>query len=83
MWPNYPETEQVGTAFKLRQRMKNLPSCAHVLRKALNLSFYVVVWPSTAKKRTKIYNARAEPLFFSLNPTVLWRSRCRLRIVAS
>ena len=33
MWPNYPVTEQVGTAFKL----KNLPSCAHALHKALNL----------------------------------------------
>ena len=37
MWPNYPVTEQVETAFKLRQRMENLPSCAHVLNKTLNL----------------------------------------------
>ena len=37
MWPNYPGTEQVETALKLRQRLKNLPSCAHVLHKALNL----------------------------------------------
>ena len=37
MWPNYPVTEQVGTAFKLRQGLKNLPSCAHALHKALNL----------------------------------------------
>ena len=37
-------------------------------------SFHVVVWPSTAKKCTKIYNARAGPLFFSFNPIVLWRS---------
>ena len=37
MWPNYPATEQVRTAVKLRQRMKNTPSCAHVLHKTLNL----------------------------------------------
>ena len=37
MWPNYPVTEQVETAFKLRQRLKNLPSCTHVLLKTLNL----------------------------------------------
>ena len=29
------------------------------------------------EKCTKIYNARAGPLFFSLNPIVLGRSRCR------
>ena len=37
MWPNYPVTEQVETAFKLRQRLRNLPSCVHVLHKALTL----------------------------------------------
>ena len=37
MWPNYPVTEQVGTKFRLRQRMENLPSCVHVLHKTLNL----------------------------------------------
>ena len=37
MWPNYPVREEVGTAFKLRQRIKYLPSCAHGLHKTLNL----------------------------------------------
>ena len=37
MWPNYPVTKQVERAFKLKQRIKNLPSCAHVLHKTLNL----------------------------------------------
>ena len=37
MWLNYPVTELVGMEFKLRQRLKNLPSCAHILHKALNL----------------------------------------------
>ena len=34
---------------------------------------------STVKKCTKTYNARAGPLFFSLNPIVLSRCRCRRR----
>ena len=34
---NYPGTKLVGVAFKLRKRMKNSPSCAHVLHKTLNL----------------------------------------------
>ena len=31
MRQNYQVTELVGTAFKLRQRIRNSPSCAHVL----------------------------------------------------
>ena len=62
----------VGTAFKLRQRTKNLLSVAHVLHKTLNLVIsHRIVWLSTVKKCTKIYNARAVPLFFSLNPVLL------------
>ena len=34
---NYPGTKLVGVAFKLRKRMKNSPSCVHVLHKTLNL----------------------------------------------
>ena len=34
---NYPGTKLVGVAFKLRKRMKNSPSGAHVLHKTLNL----------------------------------------------
>ena len=30
-------TKLMGTAFKYERKMKNLPSCAHVLQKALNL----------------------------------------------
>ena len=36
MRSKYLVTEQVETACKLRQRMKNLPSCTHVLHKTLN-----------------------------------------------
>ena len=34
----------MGTAFKLRQRMKNLSSCAHVLDKTLNLVISRCCW---------------------------------------
>ena len=34
---NYPETKLVGVAYKLRKKMKNSLSCAHVLHKSLNV----------------------------------------------
>ena len=34
---NYPGTKLVGVAFKLRKKMKNSPSCAHVFQKTYNL----------------------------------------------
>ena len=39
MWPIYRTigTELVGTTFKLRQRIENSPSFAHILHKTLNL----------------------------------------------
>ena len=53
MWPNYPVTEQVGTAFKLRQRMKKkLLTVPHVLHKTLNL---VISRFSLADYGEKIY----------------------------
>ena len=39
----------------------------YVLQTTQNWSFDVVVWQSTAKKCTKIYNTRAQLLFCSLN----------------
>ena len=38
MLPNYPVTEQVGTAFKLRQRMKNFRHVFTFYTKTLNLA---------------------------------------------
>ena len=34
---NYPETKLVGVAYKLRKKIKNSPSCVHVLHKTLNV----------------------------------------------
>ena len=39
----------------------------HILQTTQNWSFHVVVLQRTAKKCTKSYNARAKPLFFSLD----------------
>ena len=59
-----PVTEQLGTASKLRQGMKNLPSVLTFSTKLPNESFYVVVvWLCTVKKCTKIYNTSGGPLF--------------------
>ena len=34
---NYPGNNLVGVAYKLKKRMKNSPSCVHVLHKTLNV----------------------------------------------
>ena len=80
MLPNYPVREQVGAAFELRQRMKHLPSCAHVLHKTLNLVISRRCLTEYGEDMYQIYNARAGPLFYALNPVVFWRFRCRRRI---
>ena len=54
----YPRTELVGTAFKLRQRIRNSLSCAHILHTTLNLVIPCCFLAATAKKFTKICNAR-------------------------
>ena len=76
---NYPGTKLVRVAYKLRKKMKNLSSCVHVLHKTLMWSFHVVVLQRTAKKCTKMWNARAERLFLLIKPIVLRHCRCRRR----
>ena len=34
---DYPGTKLVGVAYNLRKKMKNSPSCVHVLHKTLNV----------------------------------------------
>ena len=48
------------TAINLKQNFKNLAVVLHVFQTTQNWSFHVVVLPRTAKKCTKIYNARAQ-----------------------
>ena len=50
----FPGTKLLGVAFELRKRMKNSPSCAHVLHKTLNLVFSCLVLQRTAKNCAKI-----------------------------
>lgn len=57
MWPNYTVTEQVETAFQLKQGMKNFSPSVQVLHKTLNLVM--------SRNCTKIYNAM-QSLCFSL-----------------
>ena len=55
--------------------------CRHV--HTLSIKYLLLSCPRTPKKCTKIYNARAVPLFCSLNPLVLWHSRCRRSRICS
>ena len=64
----YPGTELVRTVFKVRRRMKSLPSCSHVLHKTLNLAVSRCCFTEDGEE----ISARAEPLFCSvLSPIVL------------
>ena len=54
-------------SFKWRREtviVVRVPKTTHNLS---NLIFHVVVFKRTAKNCTKVYNARAQPLFYSLN----------------
>ena len=56
------------TAFDSKERHEKLAILRFVFSKIhTTLSFHAVVLQRTAKKCTKIQNARAEPLFCSLN----------------
>ena len=68
---------QVGTAFKLRGRMKNIPSCTHVPYETSNLIISRCCSAEYGEEMypVNIYNTRAGSFFFSLNPIVLGRSR--------
>ena len=60
----------VGTALHFRRENENLSSSADVLHKTKTWLFHVVVWLTTAKKWTKVKNARAgraKHCFYPLN----------------
>ena len=65
---NYSETKLVGVAFKLRKKMKNSPSCAHVLRKKLEVGHFTLLfcrgqWRNVRKCKTHVQS----DCFCSLN----------------
>ena len=51
------------TAFKWGKKMKNSPSCAHVLQKSLNLVISCCFFAGQGKEIYKNINARAQWLF--------------------
>ena len=72
----------VETALNLGERLKIYPQVLTFFIKLQISSFHVVVLLTTAKKWTKIKNARAgraKLLFLPTNYANLWRSRCRRR----
>ena len=79
VWPYYPVTEWVGKAFKFKQRMKNLPSCAHVLHKTPNLAISRCCLAEFGEEMYQNLKRTCKAFVFSLDPIVLSRSRCRRR----
>ena len=72
----------VGTALNLGQKMKIYPQVMTLSIKPQIWLFHVVVLLTTAKKWTKVKNARAgraRLLFLPTKYANLWRSRCRRR----
>ena len=66
----YPGTKLVGEAFELRKRMKNSPSCAHVLHKTSNLVISHCYFAEDGKgivPKLKSYMQRSRDCFSSLN----------------
>ena len=78
MWTNYPVPEHVGKAFKLRQRIKKLLSCGHVLHKTFNL---VMLRCCLAEHGEEMYRnlhvkRTCRAFVFLILSYRLWRSRC-------
>ena len=72
----------VRTALNLGEKMKIYPQVLTLFIKPQIWLFHVVVLLTTAKKWTKVENARAgraKLLFLSTKYANLWRSRCRRR----
>ena len=61
------QAKHAPTAFNSKERHEKLAIAVQVLQNTYDLSFHAVVLQRTAKKCTKIQNARAESLFCSLN----------------
>ena len=77
---NYPGTKLVAVVFKIKKRIKNTPSCGHVLHKTLNL---VISRCCFANDDREMYQNLKRTyrgiVFFLINPFVLWRCSCRRR----
>ena len=77
MWVKYPGTKLIGTTFRYRRIMKNSPSCAHVLRKTLNLVISRRCFGDDGKEMYQNKKCTCRAIILLIKPIVLWRSRCR------
>ena len=71
LWAKYAETKFMETSFKWSKKMKNSPSCAHVLQKLSNLLISCCCFAGHAKEMYKTINACARVAFSLLSPSSL------------
>ena len=64
---NYPGTKLVGESFELRKRMKNSPSCVHVLHRTLNFVISRCCLQRTQRNEPKFKTHVQGDCFSSLN----------------
>ena len=76
---NYPGTKLVGVAYKLRKKMKNPPSCVHVLHKTLILVILRSCFAEDGKEMYQNLKRTCRAIVFAHKPIVLRRCRCRCR----
>ena len=76
---NYPGTKLVGVGYKLRKKMKNSPSCVHILHKTSIVVISRCCFAEDGKEMYQNVHARAERLFLLIKPIFLRRCRCRRR----
>ena len=66
--PELSSAEYVKFALNSKQKLEKFAVCLTFSINAKFWSSHVIVLQKTAKKCTKMYNARAEPLYFLLKP---------------
>ena len=76
---NYPGTKLVGVGYKLRKKMKNSPSCVHILHKTSIVVISRCCFAEDGKEMYQNVHARAERLFLLIKPIFLRRCRCPRR----
>ena len=73
---NYPRTKLLRVAYKLRKKMKNLPSCVHVLHKTLNV---VILRCCCGGRQRNVPKCKTHVQSNFFGSFVLRRCRCRRR----
>ena len=78
MQATFPRVEFLRILFRFKKRKLLLRMFTSSIKRQIR-RFHVVVVQWTSKKCTKKRDARAELLFWSLNPLFFWSSRCGRR----